>query len=72
MKMIKAALTLVNGDLEENALCKVDYAKQIVVLYEESGDRKGFIPLSSVLKFEFKGYYDPENSDSDSSVDEGW
>lgn len=72
MKMIKAALTLVNGDLEENTLCKVDYQKQIVVLYEESGDRKGFIPLSSVLKFEFRGYYDPENGNSEPGIDEGW
>ena len=72
MKMIKAAITLINGDLEENTLCKVDYAKQIINLYDESGERKGFIPISSVLKFEFREYYDPDSSDTESSVDEGW
>lgn len=72
MKLIKAGIIFNSGDALENVLCKVDYDKNVIYLYSEAGDRTGLIPLSSMMKLEFKGYYDTEQGDIDSSVDEGW
>jgi len=75
MMLVKASIVFNNGDALESVLCKVDYEKKVIFTYSDSFDKNGFIPLSSIMKFEFKGYHDSEKGEIDSSdmqADEGW
>jgi hypothetical protein len=75
MIIIKAGVTFINGDSEDKLLCKVNYDKHVIDLYNEAGDRTGIIPLSSVLKLQFEGYYDTDKgelADNQNQIEEGW